>query len=237
MSVWSTKYLGKNRDYVVIKHNLRGVNIVVQGVKFRGGFAVVEKDSKTYSMLRKFPNLRNSPEFPLTFLKKLPFITRSRDIITVYGKDVYLHYIKAVNKEKEDHDKAVIEQKLAYDAEQKHKRESELVEKQKLIEEKKLLEEKLAKADKEEIKDLTKALSHIEDKKQELSTKCSFRTINGELCKMDVLEVSPSGYCKAHLLKDPKLSEYGIEIPPFMTKQDKKELKEKIIKILKKNNK
>jgi hypothetical protein len=101
MSVWSTRYLGKERNYIVLKHQLPNVNYTVGQIKFRGGYTVVEKDSKSYFNLKKIPILRHAQEFPLTFLGKLPFITRNNDIKTIFGQDVYVHYTKAIQKEKE----------------------------------------------------------------------------------------------------------------------------------------
>lgn len=106
MAVWSTKYLGKERNYVVLKHQLPNVNYSVGEIKFRGGYTVIEKDSKSYFNLKKIPILRNAREFPLTFLGKLPFITRTNDIKTIFGQDVYVHYIKAIEAVKKQEEEA-----------------------------------------------------------------------------------------------------------------------------------
>ena len=97
MSVWVTKSSGRDREYIVLKHTLRGVNYVINGIKFRNSYAVVEKNSKTYVDLKKIPVLRGSLEFPLTFLKKLTFITRPLDVKLVYGADVYVQYLKQLD--------------------------------------------------------------------------------------------------------------------------------------------
>ena len=112
--MWTTKDTGRDCNYVVIKHSLPNINQIVMGVKFRQSFGVVEKDSKIYKQLKKFPFLKNAPEFPITFLKKLPFISRAADIQTVYGIDVYNKYIKAIALEtakqlKEEADKLIAE--------------------------------------------------------------------------------------------------------------------------------
>jgi hypothetical protein len=93
MSVWTTKSNNKNSDYVLIKHFLPGINYRINGIKFRGGFAVVEKGSKSYHFLKKLPQLTNAVEYNLLHLKKLPFITKTSDIRTVYGEDVYRKYM------------------------------------------------------------------------------------------------------------------------------------------------
>jgi hypothetical protein len=96
MSVWSTKALNRNSEFIVVKHKLRGINYTVKGIKFRDGFAVVEKDSKTYFELKKLPVLRNMEEFPLLHLRKLKFITRTADVKLIFGQDVYRVYLAAL---------------------------------------------------------------------------------------------------------------------------------------------
>jgi hypothetical protein len=98
MSVWTTKSFEKDREYIILKHTLPNVNNVINGVKFRGGYAVVEKDSKTYFSLKRLPILRKSKELPLVFLRKLPFITRSLDIKVVFGSEVYIKFLVEENK-------------------------------------------------------------------------------------------------------------------------------------------
>jgi len=85
-------------NYVVIKHQLRDMNGNIAGVKFRSGYAVVEKDSKIYNTIKKLPLLKNQPELPLLHLKDLPFITRALDVKLVYGPDVYNKYMSVLNE-------------------------------------------------------------------------------------------------------------------------------------------
>lgn len=185
MSVWTTKASVRDRDYIVLKHTLRGVNYVVSGIRFRHGYAVVEKGSKTYLTLMKIPILKKAKEYPLTFLRKLFFITRPIDVKLVYGADVYSKYMKLLNSELNQE-----------------------------TQEKKIVEE----------------VKHIQEKKL-----CSYRTdvSGGEvLCKKDALEVSPSGYCVRHVLKDSKLADLGIQVPTFIPKKDKVKVSEKVIEQL-----
>jgi len=116
MSLWSTRSVDTNRtkNYVVIKHRLRDVNGTIHGVKFRGGFAVLDKNTKRYSEIKKLPLLREAPEFPIEFLRKLKFITRSTDVQVIWGKDVYYHYMKALTEvmTKEAEEKKVVEEKV-----------------------------------------------------------------------------------------------------------------------------
>lgn len=236
MSIWSPKALGRDQEYIVLKHNLRGVNAVVDGVKFRHGYAVVAKDSKTYYRLKNFPNLRNSSEYPLTFLRQLPFITRTKDVLTVYGKDVYVHFLKAEQNLKEEELRQQVEQKEKEQLDIENKREDELKKKKELEDEMKKIEKKIEESANEGLmsfsEDTKEKLEEIKQKHQELTKKCVFRTTTGKLCKNDAISESPSGYCKMHLLEDPKLPEFGIMKPKFMTKEDRKSFKEEVIKIL-----
>lgn len=192
MSVWTTKSKDRDCNYVLIKHFLPGINYKVNGVKFRGGFAVVEKGSKLYYSLKKLPQLKNAPEYDLLYLGKLPFITRTSDIKTVYGEDVYQKYLTM----------------LEYSKTEEYKKIQEKIEEQKKEEEKEHLSEE--------------------------SVKCHYRLSNGNLCKNEVDELSPSKYCTVHLLEDPKLSDFGIMIPLAVPKHRRKDLKKKVRNKLKK---
>lgn len=97
MSVWTTKASGRDRHFIVLQHKIKGVNYVVNGVKFRDSYAVLEKDSKIYRNLMQVPVLKGSREFPLIFLRQLPFITRSLDVKNVFGQEVYTQYLKELD--------------------------------------------------------------------------------------------------------------------------------------------
>lgn len=112
--IWSARSLGRDRDYIVIKHPLRGINTTINGVKFRESYAVVEKHSKTYHHLKRMPQLRAAREFPLVFLDELPFIVTPLEVKTVYGADVYQHFVKA---RKEKLEKLEEEQKVVQEEE------------------------------------------------------------------------------------------------------------------------
>lgn len=96
-SAWTTKSSGTHKEYVVLKHRLADINGNVAGVKFRCGYAVVEKNSKVYFTLKQLPLLKGQPEYDLLHLRKLKFITRTADVKMVYGQDVYYHYLKQLN--------------------------------------------------------------------------------------------------------------------------------------------
>lgn len=94
--VWSAKAINtRKRDYVIIRHKLGNLDDTIIGVRFRSGYAVVDKTSKVYKQLKKLPFLKNALEFPLLHLEKLSFIVNDRQVETVYGKDVYVNYIAA----------------------------------------------------------------------------------------------------------------------------------------------
>lgn len=191
MTYWSTKTSSRAGELVVIKHTVPGINFSIKGARFRDGFAVVEKNSKLYHELKKIPQLKNAPEYDLLYLGKLRFVTRSKDIEMVYGKDVYTRYLQA----------------LEYSKTEEYK-----VQKQ---------EEAKVKAEEES--------KHIQDPER-----CSYRLDNGELCKHKAFEHSPSGYCNIHLLEDEKLSGLGIQVPKYMPRSEKKQLRLKVMKQLEK---
>lgn len=97
MSVWTTKSSGRDRKFIVLQHKLKGVNYVMSGIKFRDGYAVVEKDSKTHRSLMQIPVLKGAKEFPLIFLRQLPFITRTQDVKNVFGQEVFVEYLKELD--------------------------------------------------------------------------------------------------------------------------------------------
>lgn len=94
---WTTKTDGRAKEFVVLKHRLNDMNGMLAGVKFRGGYGVVEKNTKIYFTLRQLPLLKGQPEFDLLHLRKLKFITRTQDVKLIFGQDVYYHYLKQLN--------------------------------------------------------------------------------------------------------------------------------------------
>jgi hypothetical protein len=227
MSFWSTRSLESDKNYVVIQHTLKGVNYVINGVKFRDSYAVVEKDSKTYHFLKKVPVLRAAKEYPLTHLTKLPFITRSMDIKAVYGQDVYRRYLAEIDKDKQSQALAKEQEQELLEKLSYQKREEELKLKEQI--EQVIEEAKAAGESKEVIEELKKELPVI--------SKCSYRLKDDTLCGQLAFEDSPSKYCHHHIFEEPILSELGIEIPKFMDKKDRKALRKKIEETLTKAKK
>lgn len=185
MSVWMTKSSGRDKEFIVLKHTLRGVNYTINGIKFRNGYAVVEKDSKTHRELKRIPVLKGSQEYPLIFLRKLPFITRPNDVKIVFGVDVFFEYNKQLQTE--------------------------------------IVKETQEKKVENEIK-------HVQEHKR-----CSCKRLgtnkkasDNDLCAFVALEHSPSGYCLKHILQEPKLQEFGIDVPRFIPKVDKQKYRIKV---------
>lgn len=215
--MWATKP-GKTRNYIVLKHTLKGINTKISNIKFRNGYAVVDKDSKNYKILKKSPMLRAAKEFPLEHLRTLPFITRAKDIIMIYGQDVYNHYMKFLLNEQLD---AELEDLHQMEKEEAVKQAKRLEELQKITE----IEEKLEKSiSKEEKKELIKELPKI--------IQCRNTTNTGTLCKFEAIEESPNGYCALHIFNDPKVKELGIEKPKFLPKHELKPFRDKVIQKL-----
>lgn len=227
MSVWTTRSQNRDRNYVVLQHSLRGVNYVVNGVRFRDSYAVVEKGSKTYSALKRVPVLRSAKEFPLTHLAKLAFISRQSDIKTVYGQDVYLSYLKAKDIEDQERIAAAEITRLEDEDRILKQREEELRIKMDLEQKAK---EALKAGDVSKAKEIEATIPDI--------AKCSHRNEKGDLCGKDAYEFSPSGWCGTHLLEDPRLQEFGIEEKPkYLTKDEVKAFREKAKEVLKRAKK
>lgn len=95
---YSTKKLrGSKSDtkYVLLRHPLKVTgNVWVMGVKFCNGYGIVEKDSKVHKNIARSPLFKKRKEFGLEFLNKAGF--RVKDVLLIWGKDIYYHYLDAV---------------------------------------------------------------------------------------------------------------------------------------------
>lgn len=187
MSFWLNKSTGIERDYIVLKHTVPGVNYIIHGIKFRDSYAVVERDSKVHKQLKLMPMLKQAKELPLIYLRKLSFITKAMDVLTVFGKDVYSHYL------------VVLDETIAQE------KQDRIVQQQ---------EEHVSEG----------GCTFVLDK-------------TNRYCGKESLECSPSQYCTYHLLEDPILPELGLISKKFMTKQEKKDWRDKVVKFLEKNSK
>lgn len=92
-------YNSKNveREYVVVKHQLRGIDTEILGIRYREGYGVVAKNSKEYLNLKQI-RLAVTEEYPLTFLKTLKCITNDAQVKTIWGSAVYAAYKKEIAK-------------------------------------------------------------------------------------------------------------------------------------------
>jgi hypothetical protein len=90
-------YNSKNveREYVVVKHQLRGIDTEVLGVRYREGYGVVAKNSKEYYNLKKI-KLCIVAEYPITALGSLKCVTAPAQIKTIWGANVFNAYKKAL---------------------------------------------------------------------------------------------------------------------------------------------
>lgn len=96
-------YNSKNieREYIVVKHQLRGVDIEILGVRYREGYAVVAKDSKEYTRLCQI-KLAVTAEYPLIKLRTLKCITNNAQVKTIWGQHIYKAYLKAIKANRDD---------------------------------------------------------------------------------------------------------------------------------------
>ncbi len=245
MSQWTTKSRPGVRDYIVIKHFLRNVNYKINGVTFRDGYGVVERNSKAHRALRLIPFFKNGKELPLTELRNLKFITKTSDVRSVYGMDVYTHFLAAETALKEKQTKDAEEAAIQQAAQEQAEREAEIKKLNEVQEAKEQIKESLnvdefVEEFMDENEDLMDDLAKLEEQEKQLLSgiqKCTHRTRTGDLCKHDAFYASPSLYCRLHLLEDPKLADLQIEIPSEMSKEDKKKLRKKVVKQLMKLHK
>ena len=90
------------REYVVVKHQLRGIDTEVLGIRYREGYGVVAKNSKEYYNLKQM-KLCVVAEYPISFLGKLKCVTNPAQIKTIWGSHIFAAYKKAVqNKPAEE---------------------------------------------------------------------------------------------------------------------------------------
>jgi hypothetical protein len=92
-------YNSKNveRQYVVVKHQLPGIDTTLLGVRYREGYGVVAKNSKEYDNLKRI-KMAVVAEFPLTFLKTLKCIISDAQVKAIWGSAIYAAYRKEITK-------------------------------------------------------------------------------------------------------------------------------------------
>lgn len=247
MTVWTNKSTTQYKNYIVIRHPIKGLNTNIGGVRFRDGYGVVEKDSKTYFHLKKIPAVKKFTEYPLDHLLKLKFITRKQDVKLIYGSDVYIKLLSYL-KEKEHNEELIKLREKQVDTlqrieEDKQRKENlkEKIELDKKLDElkevtkqtrEKIKTEKSEEA-KEELKNILKERREIVKEKKKF-TQCCYLNASGFLCRNEANELSPSNYCTNHIINDPKLINFGLEKQPGWSRQQKKEFRKKVIEKLSK---
>ena len=85
--------LKDNTEFVVVKHSLRGFEGELNGIKYREGYAVVVKNSKSYRDLKKFKPTPVQSEFDILKLEDLKCVINTRQIQYIWGRAVYDFYL------------------------------------------------------------------------------------------------------------------------------------------------
>jgi len=82
----------KQREFIVVKHKLPKIETVVMGIRYREGYAVVEKNSKTYKSLKTI-KMAIIQELPITYLETLGCVVNDKQIQYIWGKEVYNYFL------------------------------------------------------------------------------------------------------------------------------------------------
>jgi len=90
----------KPRDYVVVKHQVSGINTEINGITYREGYGVVLRNSKEYTQLKHI-RLAIASEHPIELLGKLKCVIRPSEIKNIWGNNVYSAYLMAVKADSE----------------------------------------------------------------------------------------------------------------------------------------
>lgn len=82
-----------NREYIVVKHQLTGINTDLLGIRYVDGFGVVAKNSKEHLRLKQI-RLAVVDEFPITYLTKVKSVINKVQIKSLWGSDVYRCFLQ-----------------------------------------------------------------------------------------------------------------------------------------------
>lgn len=93
-----------NKTYIVVKHQLAGINTEILGVRYRDGFGVVAKDSKAHKRLKQI-RMAVIDEYPITFLPKVKSVINSSQIKAIWGQDVYRCFLQSQSKKESQPEK------------------------------------------------------------------------------------------------------------------------------------
>lgn len=81
------------REYIVVKHQLPGINTEVLGIRYVDGFGVVARGSKEHLRLKQV-RMAVVDEYPITFLSKVKSVINKAQIKALWGSDVYRCYLE-----------------------------------------------------------------------------------------------------------------------------------------------
>jgi hypothetical protein len=81
------------REYIVVKHQLSGINTEVLGIRYVDGFGVVARGSKEHLRLKQV-RMAIIDEFPITFLTKVKSVINISQIKVLWGSDVYRYFLQ-----------------------------------------------------------------------------------------------------------------------------------------------
>lgn len=82
-----------HREYIVVKHQLAGINTEILGIRYVDGFGVVAKGSKEHLRLKQV-RLAIVDEYPITFLTKVKSVINLVQIKVLWGSDVYRCFLQ-----------------------------------------------------------------------------------------------------------------------------------------------
>lgn len=82
-----------HREYIVVKHQLSGINTEILGIRYVDGYGVVARNSKEHNRLKQV-RLAVIDEYPITFLSKVKSVINKSQIKVLWGPDVYRCYLQ-----------------------------------------------------------------------------------------------------------------------------------------------
>ena len=82
-----------HREYIVVKHQLSGINTEILGIRYVDGFGVVARGSKEHLRLKQI-RMAVVDEYPITFLTKIKSVINKAQIKALWGSDVYRCFLQ-----------------------------------------------------------------------------------------------------------------------------------------------
>lgn len=81
------------REYIVVKHQLNGINTEILGIRYVDGFGVVARGSKEHNRLKQV-RMAITDEYPITYLTKIKSVINKAQIKVLWGSDVYRCFLQ-----------------------------------------------------------------------------------------------------------------------------------------------